>query len=113
MKLSKLSEESFAKLDASCRGVLTTLRDYCIENQCEAHITAQTSIEGLAEDEMKLFFQIVRDNEMIDYAIVKVYGSIQVIGWNIYLHDTLNSVKYHLNKGNAYLKMATEAKTMN
>lgn len=98
MKLSEIDERTFSRLDESCQGVLRTLRDHCIEHGREALITVQTHIEGLEKGEMKLFFQIVGNGETIDYAVAKVYGSIQTIGWNIYLHNTLTSARSYLDR---------------
>jgi hypothetical protein len=98
MRLSQIDVGTFITLDSACEGVLTSLQDYCASHSCEADLSVLTHLEGLEEGEMKLFLVIVKDRETVDYAIARMEGSAQIIGWNIYLQDILESAKNHLDK---------------
>jgi len=98
MKLSEIDERTQERLDRICGGVFTNIKD-CIANDCEIHLSVQTSIEGLKDDQMKLFI-LVTDGagDTSAYAIAKLKGSAQILGWNLYLTDLMASARSHVSR---------------
>jgi len=109
MKLSEIDEQTFTELDDACGAVLSELRAYCLINECEAVLTVRTCLEDLPKGEMKLYLQIVSDGDTVDYAVAKVRGSIQRIGWNIYLADTLESARSYVGRANERMAIVERA----
>ena len=98
MELTDIDSTTWRQLDNACGGVLGSLEAYCIANGCQASLTVQTHLEGLEKGQMKLFLQIVKDGETADYAVARMEGSAQIIGWNLYLHDIMESARNHLDR---------------
>lgn len=96
--------QSRASLDNALDGILSAIQN----DVDQIHLTVQTHLDGtLEKGQMKLFILLVKNGETIDYAQCNLKNTAaQIIGWNIYIHDTTDSVKVHLARGKAKLKMA-------
>lgn len=108
MQVKDLSEGAFKALDQACGGVFKSLQAFCLATQCQAHLSVQTHLEGLEHDEMKLYVQVVHGDETRDFAIAKLEGSAQLIGWDIYLHDRVDSARNYLDRANSKIEQASE-----
>jgi len=100
MRLSDIDEGTLEILDQSCDGTISALQGYCFSQRCEAHVSIQTHLEGLERGEMKMFLQIVREGDTVDYAIARMNAPAQTIGWNLYLADLLDSVRGRIDCAN-------------
>ena len=98
MRLIDIDAETRQELDTAAGGIFAELQVYCEVNRYEAHLTIQTHLDGLEKDEMKLYIQIVGGLETLDYAVARLGGKAKIIGWNIYLHDTLASAKTSITR---------------
>jgi hypothetical protein len=108
MQIQALSEGAFAALDTACNGIFGHLQDFCTTHRYQAHLTIQTHLEGLQKGEMKLYIQVTDGNETKDFAIARLEGSAKIIGWDIYLHDRLDSAKSYLGRADEKIKMLGE-----
>lgn len=101
MNLSDIDDPSMALLDEATEGLFSSLRARCNAHGWEAHLTVQTSLEGLPDDTMKLFVVVTAGDQTKDFSVGVIKGSLKTLGWNIYLHDRLNSARFHLNRATA------------
>jgi len=109
MLIQDLLEGAFRALDTATGGVFSSLRAHCEAHGCEAHLSVQTRLEGLLDDEMKLYVQVVKGDETKDFAIARLEGSAKIIGWDIYLHDRTSSARSYLTRANKKIDLASEA----
>ena len=96
MKLADIDSQTLEQLNNACGGVFSHIQDHCEARGLEAHLSVQTHFEGLTHGQMKLYIQLIGGMEMEDYAVAKLEGSAKVIGWNLYLHDTVGSARANL-----------------
>jgi hypothetical protein len=107
MQIQDLDQPTFRTLDDACGGTLQALLTLHESQGYEVHLSVQSHIEGLKDGEMKLYFQVISEGETKDFAIARLNGSAQIIGWNIYLHDRLSSAKVNLNRANLKIDLET------
>jgi len=113
MKLTDVSKPMRDQLDLASDNLFTSLENYCLDNDCEVYLNVQTRLEGLEKGQMKLFVQIVDDGDTLDYAVINLReGSAQLIGWNIYLDDVMESAKSHLASAHNNIRKAAEAEKL-
>ncbi len=103
MKLDDIDDKTLEQLDAGSKGYFSRVKELCRTHDYEAHLTIQTDREGLEEGQMKLFVQIVKDGDTVDYAVARLGGSGKIIGYNLYLADLMDCVRGGLDRGNKIL----------
>lgn len=104
MRLVDIDAATVAELDGACEGLFSNLKEHCAQHGYEAHLTVQTHLEGLPEGEMKLYIQIVGGMDTLDYAVATLGGNAKVIGWNLYLHDTMASAKASITRATSAIE---------
>jgi len=112
MQLREVSKAALQVLNDACDGLFDSVKDHCEAHGHEAHLSVQTHIEGLPHGEMKLHIQIVGADDTVDFATARMEGYAKIVGWDIYLTDTLASGKAHLNRANAKMAQAGAEKTL-
>ena len=98
MELTDIDESTLEELDNACGGVFSLLKEYCLAHDYKAHLTIQTHLEGLENGQMKMYITVVKDGNVIDHAVGNMNAAAQIIGWNLYLHDILTSVRLGLSR---------------
>lgn len=106
MRLIDVDPPTLQQLNSACGGVFSVVLNHCEEVGLEAHLSVQTHLEGLEYGEMKLFIQLMGEQDMKDYAVARLEGSAKVIGWNLYLHDITSSAKAKLRSATVKIDKA-------
>lgn len=86
-----------AALDELLRGKLGHLQAMCSERDWELHLTVQTEIEGLPDDQMKLCFHAFKADKTVLFFDVDLHGREErILAWNIYLTECTSNARRHL-----------------
>lgn len=109
MRLTDIDAPTIEQLNSACGGVFNVIQDHCEATGLEAHLSVQTHLEGLEYGQMKLYIQLLGGSgtDLEDYAVALLEGSAKVIGWNLYLHDTVGSARANLNRANSKIPAVT------
>ena len=109
MRLDAIDPDSLALLDRASDGVFSHVKAACQQTGAEAHLTVQTSLEGLPEGSMKLYIQVVSDGQTEDWAIANLRGTeLLKLGWNLYLQDKTESARSYLKRADSKLIAAQQ-----
>ncbi len=104
-KLGKLGEE----LDRASGGQLSELERLCEARGLKSHLFVLTHLQGLAEGQMKLHVQAFEGDRTAIHFALDLVGELEVLGWNLYLHDLLDNAASRLRKAEHTLDALDEA----
>jgi len=107
MRLTDIDAPTIEQLNSACGGVFNVIQDHCEATGLEAHLSVQTHLEGLKYGQMKLYIQLLGGSGAEDYAVALLEGSAKIIGWNLYLHDTVGSARANLNRATSKIPADT------
>ena len=94
-----------AALDDLLRGKLSNLQTMCVERDWDLHLSVQTEIEGLPDDEMKLCFHAFEGDTTVLFFDVDIYGREErILAWNIYLTECTSNARRHLESAQEALQ---------
>jgi hypothetical protein len=113
MRLDAVDTASLALLDKATDGLFSLVLASCEATGATAHLTVQTSLDGLPEDAMKLYIQVVsEDGQIEDWAAANLHGrELLKLGWNLYLNDKLESARSYVKRANQRVQ-AQEAREL-
>jgi hypothetical protein len=105
MYVEKIPEGLFQALDEASRGALTNVRLYCQREGCELDISVVTFLDGLPDKQMKITVLATKDGKTVIWNQASMEDSARVLGWNLYLYDTMADAKSHLRKAQRNLEL--------
>jgi len=105
MYIEKIPEALFQALDEASRGALTTVRLYCRREGCDLDISVVTFLEGLPDKEMKLTVLATKDDKTVIWNQAPLEEAARILGWNLYLYETMSDAKGHLRKAQRNLDL--------
>jgi len=108
MHVDNIPDSLFAALDTASRGILQDVRTYCQKNGHALDISVVTFLEGLPDKQMKLAVLATKDDKTTIWNQAPLEGAARVLGWNLYLYETLNEAKGHLRKAQDNLRLLKE-----
>jgi hypothetical protein len=96
MYVQNVAQDLLQALDEACRGKLTEVWHYCRDRGWELDISTVTFLEGLPDKQMKLYCTGYGDGKTHLFIQADLEGKARVLGWNLYLTETLAKAKGHI-----------------
>lgn len=94
-----------AALDDLLHGRLSSLQAMCDERDWDLHLSVQTEVEGLTDDQMKLCFHAFEGDKTALFFDVDLHGREErILAWNIYLHECTTNARRHLESAQIALQ---------
>jgi len=96
MRVAEIQNLGAALDDLLC-GKLASLQAMCGEREWDLHLSVQTEIEGLPNDQMKLCFHAFEGDKTILFFDVDLHGREErILAWHIYLTEGTSNARRHI-----------------
>jgi len=106
MYVQNVAQGLFQALDEACQGKLTEVWHYCRDRGWDLDISTVTFLEGLPDKQMKLCVTGLGEGKTHLFIQADLEGKARVLGWNLYLTETLASAKGHIEEAGKKIDQA-------